>query len=97
MLESCINFYEKYVNSIKRDLNLIKDRTIEINYEDLVLNPRNELKKLFSFTGLTWYDELNQEIPEQLKLNTNQSWKKLPESEKEIIEKTFGYNENSKV
>jgi len=97
LLESCINFYEKYVNSIKRDLNLIKDRTIEINYEDLVLNPRNELKKLFSFTGLDWYDELNQEIPEQLKLNTNQSWKKLPRSEKEIIENTFGANKNSKV
>ena len=97
LLESCIDFYNKYVHSIKRDLHLIKDRTIQINYEDLVVNPRNEFKKLFSFTRLGWYNELNQEIPKQLKLNTNQNWKKLSESEKEIIEKTFGSNENYKV
>ena len=70
------------------NLKFIKNK-IEIDYEDFVKNPRNELKKLYKFVGLDWYKELENEIPEILELKNNEKWKQLPEDEQLMLEKAF--------
>jgi len=89
MLESCINFYKHYINPLKKDYSLIKERMIEIKYEDFVRRPREELKRLYDYTELFWYKELENEIPEILELRNNEKWNMLPEFEKEILKKEF--------
>lgn len=88
-LETCIKHYEHYKNHLLQDLPLIKDRAIEINYETFVKNPREELKGLYEFTELHWYDDLEKDVPEHLELLNNEKWKTLPEHEKELLIKTF--------
>ncbi len=89
LLESCINFYKHYINPLKKNSPLIKDHLIEIKYEDLVQQPREELKRLYEFTELSWYKDLEVEIPKILQLGTNEKWKSLSQEEKQIIEKNF--------
>lgn len=87
-LETCINYYKFYIKTMNDNLKFIKNK-IEIDYEDFVKNPRNELKKLYKFVGLDWYEELDNEIPEILELKNNEKWKQLPEDEQLMLEKAF--------
>lgn len=88
-LQVCINIYNFYKKHLIQDLPIIKNRSIEIHYEDLVKDTRFELKKLYEFTELKWYNELEKDIPEHLELNYNEKWKTLPPDEIEILNKSF--------
>ena len=87
-LETCIKYYKFYIKTMEDNLEFIKNK-IEINYEDFVKNPREELKKLYEFVGLEWYKELDNEIPEILELKNNEKWKQLPEEERKMLENAF--------
>lgn len=84
-LESCIKYYHFLKSNLLKDLPIIKQRTIETTYEKFALNTSQELKKLYEFTGLSWYNELSKIIPSSLDLSTNQKWKKLPPEELKIL------------
>jgi hypothetical protein len=84
-MEACIAHYELHKKSLEKDLPTITDRTITIEYEELIKEPINTVKKLYEFTNLEWYDELNKVIPKKLQLANNEKWKSLPEDEKKIM------------
>jgi hypothetical protein len=86
---TCINYYNYMNNTLKKDLSIIRNKTIEIYYNDFIKEPRKTLKKLFNFTELDWYTELEKKIPEKLDLQNNEKWKLLPDEEREILLKEF--------
>ena len=88
-IELCIKHYQFYKNHLLQDLPLINARCIEVNYEDLVRDTRRELKRLYDFTELHWYDEIKKDIPEHLELHNNEKWKTLPDHEQKLLIKTF--------
>ena len=87
-LETCINYYKFYINTMNDGLRSC-DRKVEVRYENFVKDPRQELKKLFNFVKLDWYDELEESVPEVLELKNDEKWKKLPEKERSILELAF--------
>ncbi|MEK9993452.1 MAG: sulfotransferase [Hydrogenophilales bacterium] len=91
-MQTSVEFYDMYSNALEKDLPTIADRTITIEYEEFVKDPRNTIKKLYEFTNLEWYDDLNKIIPEKLQLANNEKWKLLPEDEKKIL---LEYTENN--
>jgi hypothetical protein len=86
---TCINYYNYMNNTLKKDLSIIRNKTIEIYYNDFIKEPRKTLKKLFNFTELDWYTELEKKIPEKLDLQNNEKWKLLPDEERKILLKEF--------
>ena len=86
-IEISIKNYQYYKNHLLNDLPLVTDRTIEIKYEDLVKDSRNELKRLYYFTELEWYDELEKDIPKHLDHKNHEEWKILSSSEQELLTK----------
>ena len=48
-LEACLNFYNYNRSTLEKDLNVINDRLVTLNYEDLVTRPRDELAVLYRF------------------------------------------------
>lgn len=93
-LQTCMDWHKLYQNTLNNDLPLVDDRTIHVKYEDFVKDSRNTIKRLYDFTGLEWYDELNSLIPEHVDLNRNERWKLLPDKEKEIL---LDYVEKTKI
>jgi len=93
-LQTCINYYELYRNTLNKDLPIVSDRVKTINYEEFVLHSRDTIKKVFEFIHLQWYDELNKLIPENLQIHYNEKWKLLPDNEKKIL---LEYCENKNV
>ena len=91
-MQTSVEFYDMYSSALEKDLPTIADRTITIEYEEFVREPRNTIKKLYEFTNLEWYEELEEVIPKQLKLGNNEKWKLLPEDEKKIL---LEYTENN--
>ena len=49
-------FYSCYINLMKFWKKKVGDFIYDINYEELVLSPDTEIKKLISFCGLEWED-----------------------------------------
>lgn len=92
ILNACINYIKFYTDTMNKDLEFVKNRSINIQYEKFVMNPRDELKKLFEFTELKWYDKLENEIPRSLQTKNIDKWKSLPEKEKKILEEAFPEN-----
>lgn len=88
-LESCINFYNYNKEMLLKDLPIIRDRTAEVQYEHFIGRPREELKRLYDFTGLYWYDGLEKDIPETLQLENNSKWRSLPAKERQVLEGAF--------
>jgi len=84
-MKTCIDWYELYKNTLNKDLPTVSNRTIHVKYEDFVKDSKNTIKKLYKFTNLDWYDELNKLIPEHVDLSRNERWKLLPEKEKKIL------------
>ena len=84
-IQTCIDFYELYQKTLNKDLPLISERTIHVKYEDFVKDSKNIIKKLYQFTGLSWYDELEKLIPEHVDLTRNERWKLLPDKEKNFL------------
>ena len=84
-LEACIAHYDLHMKALNKDLPLISDRTITIQYEEFVKDPRSTMKKLYEFTHLKWYTELEKIIPEKLEQANNEKWKLLPDDEKEVL------------
>jgi len=84
-IQTCIDFYELYQKMLNKDLPLISDKTIHVKYEDFVKNSKNNIKKLYQFTNLQWYNELEKLLPEHVDLNRNERWKLLPEREKSFL------------
>lgn len=89
LLESCINYYNYYIEIMKKEIRLVKQRVIFEKYEEFVEDPHAELKKLYEFVGLKWYPELEKEIPSKLELKNNEKWKLLSLGEQKILEKAF--------
>jgi len=46
-IEACIALYDLYMKALKKDLPIISDRTITIQYEEFIKDPRNTIKKLY--------------------------------------------------
>lgn len=86
-IEACINFYNYLKKNLVNDLKIIENRKTEIVYENLIVDTRHEMKRLFEFTGLEWYPDLEKIIPEKLELINNEKWKELNKNEKELLEK----------
>jgi len=84
-MQTCIDFYELYEKSLNKDLSLISEKTIHVKYEDFIKDSTNTIKKLYQFTNLEWYDELEKLIPEHVDLHRNERWKLLPETEKNFL------------
>ena len=84
-MQTCIDFYELYEKSLNKDLSLISEKTIHVKYEDFIKDSTNTIKKLYQFTDLEWYDELEKLIPEHVDLHRNERWKLLPETEKNFL------------
>lgn len=91
-IQTCINYYKYFVNTMEKEIHIVKNNTAEIRYEDLVNDPQKELKKLYEFTELCWYNELEKEIPKVLKSGNDEKWKNLSENEKKILEEAFTSN-----
>lgn len=89
ILETYINYYNFLKDQIIKDLPVIKNKLIEINYEDFVETPREIITNLYDFTELKWYPKLNEQIPEVLERNNNNKWKSLPQKEKQILQNAF--------
>ena len=88
-LEVCFNYYNTLRTNLENDLHIIRDRTIVIDYEKFVEQTREHMKKLYKFTELQWYDQLEEKIPKKLISNNNEKWKKLPKNEIEKLESFF--------
>jgi hypothetical protein len=88
-LESCINFYAYNKKMLLQDLHVVSDRLAQVQYEQFIERPREELKRLYEFADLKWYEELEREVPETLQLENNEKWRSLPESERILIENAF--------
>ena len=58
--------YHKYYSEIKRNENL-SNNIYTIRYEDLLLDKRNTLEKLFKFIDLEFNDAIFNEITPQIK------------------------------
>ena len=89
-LEACINYYKYIEDTFRKDFHVIEKNSIEINYEEFVRNPREQIKQLYEFTGLKWYSALENHIPERLEEENNEKWKTLEETEVSLLTKTFG-------
>lgn len=85
-LQTCINYFSLMSKSLKNDLEIVKDRLIEIHYEDFINSPQETMKKLYDFTELDWYDQLSKKIPKKLELKNNEKWKQLPQEESSMLE-----------
>jgi len=84
-IQTCIDFYELYQKTLNKDLPLISEKTMHVKYEDFVKDSRSSIKKLYQFTDLEWYDELDKLIPEHVDLTRNERWKLLPNTEKNFL------------
>jgi len=89
VIDACINYYNYYVNTMEKDLSVIKDKTIFVKYEDFVKEPRSELKRIFEFVDLGWNKNLETEIPEILEIKNIDKWRTLPDQERHILENAF--------
>lgn len=85
-MKTCMDWYELYHHTLHKDLPIVSERTIHVKYEEFVKDSRNTIKKLYEFTNLDWYNELEKSIPEHVDLTRNERWKLLPETEKKILE-----------
>lgn len=90
-IQTCIDWYELYLNTRNNDLPLVSNRTIHVKYEDFVKDSRNTIKRLYDFTNIEWYDGLEKLIPEHVDLTRNERWKLLPD---EIKKDVLDYCEN---
>jgi hypothetical protein len=88
-LESCINFYNYNKEMLLKDVPIVRDRTTEVQYEYFVQHPREELKRLYGFTGLDWYDELEKDVPSSLELENNSKWRSLPPEKRQMLGRAF--------
>ena len=88
-LEACINFYNYNKKMLLQDLPVVSDRLTEVKYEEFIQRPREELKRLYEFTGLRWYDELENDVPPVLQLENNEKWRSLAPEERQILENAF--------
>ena len=88
-LESCVNFYNYIKNKLESDISAVQDRLIEVRYEDFIERPREQLIRLYDFSGLSWYPELQKHVPEKLYLENNSKWKTLPSDEQRVLENAF--------
>ncbi len=84
-MQTCMDWYELYKTTLNKDLSKVYDRTIHVQYEDFIKDSRNTIKKLYKFTNLDWYEDLNKLIPEHVDLSRNERWKLLPEKEKKML------------
>ena len=84
-IQTCIDWYELYRDTLNKDLPLISDRTIHVKYEDFVKDTRGSIQKLYEFTNISWYNDLEKLIPEHVDLNRNERWKLLPDKEKQVL------------
>ena len=49
--QDCVDFYDYVDNFLKQDLPKVVDRTIQINYDDIVNEPEKQLKIISGFIG----------------------------------------------
>jgi hypothetical protein len=88
-LEACINYYNYLKKTLTKDIKIIDNRMIETSYEKFIDAPKKELKRLYDFTGLKWYDELEEKIPNKLEINNNEKWRELSKKEQELLTNEF--------
>ena len=68
------------------NLPLVSDRTIHVKYEDFIKDSRKIIKKLYDFTHLEWYDELEKQFQtHKVDLTRNERWKLLPDEQKKEL------------
>ncbi len=92
-LQACINFYNYSKSILQQDLQVAGNRVTEVLYEQFVMNPREELKRLYNFTGLKWYDDLEAEIPPILTMGNSSKWRALPDEDRRLLEDAFPFED----
>jgi len=88
-MEAYIKFFNYQKDCMQNDLHVIKNKMIEIKFEDFQDSPKKTIKELYEFTELDWYKKLERIIPEKIEVKTNNTWKDLLPEEKTILEKVF--------
>ncbi|MCI5120908.1 MAG: hypothetical protein D3908_06940 [Candidatus Electrothrix sp. AUS4] len=64
----------KTVNAVQEDIKFVKDRYLEIRYEELTENPKEVIRRAASFCGLELYPEFENYLPKKI-TNYNFRWK----------------------
>ena len=85
--DACIKYYQYQRDILEKDKLIIKDRLIEMEYSELIKEPETAIKKLYKFTELEWYKELESSFPDRLEQFNDNKWKKLPKDKRDILEK----------
>jgi hypothetical protein len=65
--------WAEYVRKAREASTFGQDRYYEVCYENLVAEPRKELRKIIDFCELDWYPKLDEKVP--LTQNMNEKWK----------------------
>ena len=82
-------YYSLYLNIIKFWKEIFKDKILDINYEDFVLNFKEQTKSILDYLDLEWEDQIKnyttnkraistasfQQVREKIKKNTSDDWK----------------------
>lgn len=78
------------LDDIQLNRALFPERTLEIQYEDLITAPRETLSKMLSFCGLDWTEQYKRVVESMKFYNPTNKWKKyLSEEEGETILEFF--------
>ena len=82
-------YYSLYLDIIKFWKEIFKDKILDINYEDFVLNFKEQTKSILDYLDLEWEDQIKnyttnkraistasfQQVREKIKKNTSDDWK----------------------
>ncbi len=86
-IELCALQWQRDVEEILNHRHLFGDRYIEIKYENFITDVKNTMNNIVDFCELKRSDEFENLLPSSLK-DMNGKWKKLPESQKAILQNT---------
>lgn len=88
-INASINFHKYVLKHLYEDLLVVKERTIEVDYQDLVNDTHAQIKKMYKFCDLKWYNELDEIIPKELERGNDEKWKTLSQQEQDLLVKAF--------
>lgn len=56
-LEDTAHFYQQHLEVMAHWKSLFSDTVFEMNYDDLIKDPANQISELLTFCGLEWHDQ----------------------------------------
>lgn len=78
------------LDDIKRNIALFPERSYELHYEDLILQPEESLRPLLAFCGLEWTSQFERVVHEETFYNPINKWRNyLSEKDGDLILEFF--------